>query len=137
MLDSRGSSIAMAGLATAGLASLGGGSGCSSSPANCSPEGTLVVQVTDQNVDSPTDSICGATVTAQKHGGAAVTLTPEGLDGSAVNCRYETNVAPGTYTVIASAPGYISLSQTQTFSEVNCVTSAPLLVIGLFQSQSP
>ena len=38
------------------------------------------------------------------------------------------------YTVSATATGYTSSSQTETFSEVNCVTSAPLLVIGLFQS---
>jgi hypothetical protein len=108
---------------------------CSSSPTNCAPKGTLTVQVQDQNVDSPTNYICDATVTAvSTSGGATLTLTAE---GPAVDCGYQANVLPGTYTITASGTGYLSQSESEVISQSDCVTASPSVVIALIQSDEP
>jgi hypothetical protein len=119
--------LLLAGLAPGSLA-------CSSSSVTCVPDGTLTVTVTDQDVDNPDNYLCNVQVTATASSGKVSTLTAQGYDGSAANCIYETNLAPGTYTVTATASGYTAMSQTITLQQVACVTASPAVGIGLFES---
>jgi hypothetical protein len=117
------------------LALLGGAPGCSSSSASCVAQGTVTVTVTNEDVDSDTNFICNATVTiGSASGGAPQPLTPQGLDGSNVNCTYVVNVAPGSYTLVATAAGFTTLSQSIVIEQANCVTASPTFRMTLFQN---
>jgi ABC-type glycerol-3-phosphate transport system substrate-binding protein len=109
---------------------------CSTSSSTaCVADGTVTVKVTDEDVDSPTNFVCAATVAITAAGGAPITLTPEGYDGSDANCAYTANVPPGTYTIAASATGYTPGSQQIVIEQADCVTSSPTLMLGLFETQ--
>jgi hypothetical protein len=105
--------------------------GCSSSSSACAAEGTVTVTVTNQ-VDSETPFVCNATVTITKaSGGGAQTLTAQGADGSNVNCVYVINVAPGSYTLTATAAGYATGMNNITIQQVSCVTASSMVSIPL------
>ena len=105
--------------------------GCSSASTPCAPEGTVTVTVTNE-VDSNTNYVCNATVTITSvEGGGPQPLTPQGLDGSNVNCVYVVNVSPGRYTLAATASGYAPSSETLGIEQVGCVTGSPSARIAL------
>jgi hypothetical protein len=105
----------------------------SSSGAACVSSGTITVTVTNQD-DVANPNVCNATVTIKPlAGGATSTFTPQGLDGSDVNCIYVSNQPPGSYTLNVTAPGY-EPSGPQTI-ETTCVASSPSLMIGLIAEQ--
>jgi hypothetical protein len=110
---------------------------CSSSSSStpCTPDGTVTVHVTDQDVDDPSNFICDATVTLTAGSGAPRAFKPQGTDGAVANCIYTINAPPGTYTVTASKVGYLPLSQPLTLTQVACVTGSVDIVAGLYESQ--
>jgi hypothetical protein len=116
------------------LLTLGSVAGCSSSSSACAAEGTVTVTVTNQ-VDSDNNFVCNADVTiTSASGGSAQALTPQGLDGSNVNCVYVINVAPGAYTLSATAAGYAMGTNNITIQDVSCVTASSMVNIPLVPS---
>ncbi len=107
--------------------------GCSSSSggASCAAEGTLTVQVTDEDVDDPSNFLCGVAVTLSN----GTKLAAQGRDGSAAGCAYTASVAPGSYTVSASASGYTPASESLDITQVNCVTESVQVRLQLYESQ--
>jgi hypothetical protein len=130
MLDLR-----RAALLAASAASLALCSGCSSSSTACVADGTVTVQVTDQNIDSPNNFVCNETVTLQNaSGGAAVTLAAE---GPAASCGYTGTVPAGTYTLTATGSAYTTATQNEVISSVGCVTDSPTLTVEVFEAAQP
>jgi hypothetical protein len=108
---------------------------CSTSSSTpCAPQGTVTVQVTDEDVDNPANYLCGAMVTIRSGGGAPTALAAQGVDGSDVECAYTINAGPGSYTLTASANGYTTLSEPLVITQVGCVTGSPSVHMGLFQT---
>jgi len=96
-----------------------------SSGGQCSSTGSLEISLADTNSEAP---ICDATVTLTPTGGSAQTLADE---GKGPGCYYFIMVTPGQYTVLASATGYLSLSEPLTVTPKGCTVQSPMLALEL------
>jgi hypothetical protein len=102
---------------------------CSSTTsAACAPEGTISVQVQNQD-DVTSNFVCNATVTiTATSGGSPQTLKAQGFDGSNANCIYTVNVPAGSYVLHATATGYEMGSESVV---TTCVNASPSVQIQL------